>query len=915
MFTTPFPNFTGTTITRDVLSIPSGLRYGGMHVSALRIEGSVPIRLLSPCTGWVNRKTSDDVRVLEFEALPLEFPAVLSALRVWPTIYVALPDTATTVDKGSITWTSEISAASPHFVFAILTPDNGAEDILDSLQWLSDAVGSVRGSRELSILLDAARRALGDDALILRDALGRPRRGTFTFVRDGVSSRLSTDDAGNLVSATTSRADLNGRRLSFADRLFTRDDGVSAMDEIEIVPGIRTISFTDLESWFSPQQTTALSRWTLGNTVVPFLNAEVFDEMFRELSRIGTRPEPGFHLTGYFISPDDVLTELPGIPATTRDSVNALIDAGGSARFLALDFFQLRSGAVSDLGDALMVLLVVLLAGAITIDLLVDEELLDTTTLMNLFLLIVGGVIAAGHLEELVETLGEPNRAAVDALTRAPDSIALFDPYPASSDDNPLKVTSLPSESVVNTVLTLMDRFNVFHQKIAVIRNDDGVHAYAGGVDLNPDRLDDFEHKISAPFKDVHARVDGPAVRDLALTFAERWTRASTEPLAISTPPYEDLPSAGNDVVQIARTYFAPNPDGSTAPFTFAPTGETTIYETTLSAIRNARQFIYVEDQHLTPPSEYVDEIVAAVDRGVEVFIMVPATPDQPFGFGPRSAFAGRIPTARVGVMRRGYSAIRTVRKADNGRLYLNEPLEERPSVSETVEVKPAARVPSPPFWMVVDKEIIQVVNKTDTTEDAVVRLQIRRGAATQFFGPDEGSEPDKHKTGAAATVVDFKGIHVHSSVMIVDDVFASIGSAAASRRGYFSDGECNIFAMPDRLRFTPNNWIRDLRTRLWSEALHIPEAVGRVLFRDPLHAIPWFERSRKKGNRFIDFATEATYPELFSGGGTSGPFLDVEGLGLGTAALSLVAAMILAAEEDAVFDIISDPSSYAEGS
>ena len=101
-------------------------------------------------------------------------------------------------------------------------------------------------------------------------------------------------------------------------------------------------------------------------------------------------------------------------------------------------------------------------------------------------------------------------------------------------------------------------RFNVFHQKLAVVRNDAGVHAYCGGIDVNANRLDDRDHGVPGPYHDVHARVDGFAAGELAQTFFERWDRPAAPgdpprevrpPLALAAPGALDgLPETGSDI-------------------------------------------------------------------------------------------------------------------------------------------------------------------------------------------------------------------------------------------------------------------------------------------------------------------------------------------------------------------------------
>ena len=145
--------------------------------------------------------------------------------------------------------------------------------------------------------------------------------------------------------------------------------------------------------------------------------------------------------------------------------------------------------------------------------------------------------------------------------------------------------------------------------------NDDFV-GYCGGIDLNPDRLDDARHLIKAPYHDVHARFEGPAVRDLALTFEERWTRdGGGDAAAFATPTAASLGTPGATVVQIGADLL-PGRRGRRARLAFAPQGDRTINDTLLRAIAAAREFIYIEDQYFTPPPAYRAALTAKVASG-----------------------------------------------------------------------------------------------------------------------------------------------------------------------------------------------------------------------------------------------------------------------------------------------------------
>ena len=203
----------------------------------------------------------------------------------------------------------------------------------------------------------------------------------------------------------------------------------------------------------------------------------------------------------------------------------------------------------------------------------------------------------------------ELNRGAIEALAAITGVEAHLDPVDADVADNPRATTT---GTLAEAALTAQRKFSAFHQKIQIVRNDRGIHAYCGGIDLNANRTQTPEHAGRGPFHDVHARINGPAAGELVTTFIQRWDRAATSTLALSTAGALDgLPTSGSDVVQVARTYYGPDP-ASTRGLDFAPTGETTIIDTLVEAIGQARRYIYIEDQYLTPPPAYRAALVAA---------------------------------------------------------------------------------------------------------------------------------------------------------------------------------------------------------------------------------------------------------------------------------------------------------------
>jgi phosphatidylserine/phosphatidylglycerophosphate/cardiolipin synthase-like enzyme len=139
--------------------------------------------------------------------------------------------------------------------------------------------------------------------------------------------------------------------------------------------------------------------------------------------------------------------------------------------------------------------------------------------------------------------------------------------------------------------------FHCHHEKTVIV---DGELAFVGGIDITDfggDRFDTSEHpaRRRLGWHDVGARLRGPAVRDVGDHFALRWRELTGE-----RPPSPDRArSAGERTVQVVRTI-------SDGMYDALPRGEFRILESYVRAIRQARRFIYLENQFLWSP-----EIVA----------------------------------------------------------------------------------------------------------------------------------------------------------------------------------------------------------------------------------------------------------------------------------------------------------------
>jgi phosphatidylserine/phosphatidylglycerophosphate/cardiolipin synthase-like enzyme len=160
------------------------------------------------------------------------------------------------------------------------------------------------------------------------------------------------------------------------------------------------------------------------------------------------------------------------------------------------------------------------------------------------------------------------------------------------------------------------------HEKTIVI--DDRV-AFVGGIDLTSesgDRFDSSQHPLRAGigWHDCCARIEGPAVADVADHFRLRWKEVAGETL----PAPATCDPAGDVDVQVVRTV----PE---RVYKLAPTGDFRILESYLRALRSAEQFVYLENQFLWSPeieAVLADKLSNPPRDDFRVLIVLPAKPN-----------------------------------------------------------------------------------------------------------------------------------------------------------------------------------------------------------------------------------------------------------------------------------------------
>lgn len=968
-FLAPLADLDGWTFTAaPLVSIPKGLRYGGMECRGLRAQRGAPADVLMPAPGVLRKVTvSGGPTVVEIQVNPFRMRDVAGMLPFGLPTFYAIFDTPPSLAfaDGDI----DVEGAAITAAGAVTLVMVGQDRIVrDPAEWAREIAAvlpppdpTLAGTwQDFAAAVDAALAATRP--ILVLDHRGQLPKTAALGLVTGQAVRdidLVEGDAGDLRAALrrlglpddpfASGAPVRLRQRS-GDVQFVRiEDRISAAGEIAVTPSARHVQFTDLEAWFAPQfavpegaDASPLRRYTRGNKLTPFVNGRAYYETYFALLDQILGPGQGVHLTGGFrLDAESNLREREAEPNSLKTSLariaNVIPDvAGGGGRFLAAKFIQIEPDeTLSQKEIAAFYFLVGIIGVANMAKLGLDGLKTDGSGFAILVLL---ALLLHDLVNEFVDENGEPLELMRDAVELLDDpevlrSYCKFSPLPSTVADNPLAPSGFPFD----TLFPFIRHFGLYHQKISVILNQDGAFGFCGGIDFSTSRLDDAHHNVGGPYHDVHAMVQGHAVVDVATTFEQRWTRdgrdadGAATPLAFvtaSTAPADGV-VMGDDVVQVARTY--PMVLDPTTRLPFAPLGDSTISDTTLRAIAQAKEYIHIEDQYFTPPPAYVDAICERVRNGLRrLIITLPTSGDQPYGehsqtqaiaaFRQAETDAGALPgeVVKIGILRRHFTTPANTLRAASGKLIVGEeilPQPADPGFDDTIVLGPKARVPPPPFWVAVEGELMWVFDEAPVVihgepPEGTRRYLVNRGQRTNLFGLGAGAKPRNHAQGAAATVVDLKGIFVHAKLILIDDVFAGIGSANVNRRGFYSDGEGHFFWTPELLKAkppggsAPHNPIARLRHELWAEFLNLPYPMAAPLLDDPIAASALFDRLPIHGNRFTP--REAIPQNLSLGTLNGGDSI----VGLVLQALFSTTVLL---NHQAIFDGVVDPTTQLE--
>jgi cardiolipin synthase A/B len=175
------------------------------------------------------------------------------------------------------------------------------------------------------------------------------------------------------------------------------------------------------------------------------------------------------------------------------------------------------------------------------------------------------------------------------------------------------------------------------HRKILVV---DGRVGFVGGVNL--DRV--YENRPvgavasdpdTAYYRDVDARIEGPAVADLQRLFFATWQHEGGPP----PQPRNYFPTLGENGDEVVRIV------GS------LPSDDRPLYYVALlNAVHAARQRIDLTTGYFAPTHQEREELSHAARRGVDVQLVLPAVSDQPGVLAAGRAAYGDLLEAGVSI-------------------------------------------------------------------------------------------------------------------------------------------------------------------------------------------------------------------------------------------------------------------------
>ncbi|HEX6104866.1 MAG TPA: hypothetical protein VFZ26_04740, partial [Gemmatimonadales bacterium] len=570
----------GVPVGEPAVLRPGVARYAGRTLLFGRLAlGNTP--LASPARAAVRRVAiapSAELpggELLELSPLPFGMEPVLRRLRGLPTFYLSPFDTAieddTLVAAGQAL-AGSVSTALAAAVFPDglqLAPWAGLELIGGALTAAGDPgagdwiarTAALYGSAPRCRVLDHAGRPLVDDpdpavrksfTVRLRDAADDALLAE-RAVTLGADSDLETAlaaapgspasvvaPAGRYVEVEWAGAPRPGDAAAVVASVYETRDAAAPADETASSPALRlpaiprmTLQVLDLSRWYPPvAQDTAIARYRAGSRVEPLVDGiATFQRLAADL-RQAAGPEHGVYLAGW------TFNRFPLDPAASDEDIvdvaERIAGAGGVVRVMCTKMVNLRDPDLPNTRALAIVVVTLLSDAALVKNVLANAHGKESVDGRGMFAFVVTpGIVFLiaslmanhGDFQWLLDAMLETATDTIDAFNAAVPGSAVFSSNPHRLADNPL------ADNLTQPLWGMegdADQFNVWHNKSQMVRRppgggENGWVGYLGGIDINRNRVDAPGHGVGGPYHDVHARVTGPVVRDVFVSFEERW--------------------------------------------------------------------------------------------------------------------------------------------------------------------------------------------------------------------------------------------------------------------------------------------------------------------------------------------------------------------------------------------------------
>jgi phosphatidylserine/phosphatidylglycerophosphate/cardiolipin synthase-like enzyme len=337
------------------------------------------------------------------------------------------------------------------------------------------------------------------------------------------------------------------------------------------------------------------------------------------------------------------------------------------------------------------------------------------------------------------------------------------------------------------------------------------------------------------PRQDISSRVRGPILADINQNFCRAWDAATGQQLEAARRPIRKqipfLPEVDTPTMaQILRTYAKTGEAGS-PPVNACDAGgsqrfKRDIEKMYLQAVNNVTRYIYIENQYFRYPP-LAEAIKYAVQRQIECgrdpgkhgavhLFVVTNDNDEAVTDGSVNTYRMLEALGRPD----GIPAVAKLEREDEVRAQIKLEYQRGWEEMKKEWLTTADRIRGLPETGAMGKRMPQTQPEWDeqlkafkAVEARVAALRARLGETKETIVPSQIPGLKVHVCSLVAPDSlpgAWQHVYVHSKLMIVDDVFMTLGSANINTRSMMADSELNICHENAAIS-------HPLRTRLWN--------------------------------------------------------------------------------------------------